>query len=143
MIQTLKNLNLKHTEGYPLPYAKSLISCGFPSPADDSLEEPLNIMEMMVENPVSTFYVRVTGDSMKDDGINEGDILVVDRSMTPKKGDIIVAIYDGDFTVKRLTKKSGKYYLIPANTNYSPLEITVDSGFEVWGVVRYCISRKI
>jgi len=119
-----------------LPLFLESVSAGFPSPADDYMEGKLDLNQLLVRNPTATFFVRVTGDSMVEASINSGDILVVDRSITPKDGSIIIAVINGDLTVKRLSKaKNNKIYLLPENKNYQPIEITTEMYFEVWGVV--------
>ena len=122
---------------YPL-YC-DLIKAGFPSPADDYSDSSLDFNEYLVKNKATTFIVRVQGDSMVGAGINTGDLLVVDRSLKPTNNAIIVAIIDGEFTVKRLSKELGLYYLYPENPNYPVIEITEEMGFQVWGVVSYVI----
>lgn len=120
----------------------SLISAGFPSPADNFLEEPLNLHELVVKNPTATFFIRVIGDSMQDAGIASGDIIVVDRSLKPKEGKIIVAVIDGEFTVKRIHfTPQGRIVLNPANPSYSALTVHEGSDFQVWGVVSYVIHK--
>ena len=117
-----------------------LVQAGFPSPADDACEMKLNLNDHLVAHPAATFFIRVTGDSMEDSNIFSGDLLIVDRSLTPKKDDIIIAIVDGEFTVKHL-ELGPPLRLCPANQNYSPITITEDTDFQVWGVVTYVIHR--
>ena len=121
------------------PIALSYISAGFPSPAETHLDKTLDLHEFMVENPASTFFVRVSGDSMIGAGIQTNDILVVDRSREARNNDIIVAILFGEFTVKRWITKNSRAFLQAENPSYPPIEITKDSDFEVWGVVTYAI----
>ena len=111
------------------------ISAGFPSPADDHLERNLDLNSHLVKHPAATFFVRVTGDSMIGAGINDNDILIVDRSLKPSHGKIVIAVVDGNMTVKRLYKESGKLILMPENTLYKPIEIKEDMNIEIWGVV--------
>jgi len=118
-----------------LPFFSTKISAGFPSPAEDHIEQTLDISELLVTNPPATFYLRVTGDSMINAGIFEKDILVVDRSRNTKHGDIVVAQYHSEFTVKRLYCSGGKVSLVPENENYKILEIADNDDFEVFGVV--------
>lgn len=123
-------------------FISCLISAGFPSPADNFLEEPLNLHEFVVKNPTSTFFIRVIGDSMQDAGILSGDILVVDRSLTPKEGKVVVAVIDGEFTVKKIHfTPQGKIILMPANPSYPALKVHEGSDFQVWGVVSYVIHK--
>lgn len=125
--------------GVAFPLFVVRIAAGFPSPADDYIENTLDLNDYLIEHPAATFFVRVTGDSMIGAGINSGDILIVDRALTPRKGSIVVAILNGEFTVKRLSRINGKLFLLPENPAYDPIEITEGSGFEVWGVVAHVI----
>ena len=122
-------------EAFLLPYYASRISAGFPSPAEDYVEVRLNIGEFVTENPTSTFFVRVHGDSMQDAHIVDGSILAVDKSLKAQSGDIIVAIVNNEFTVKRLLTKGPRAYLVPENKKYQTLEITEEMHFQVWGKV--------
>jgi DNA polymerase V len=111
------------------------VAAGFPSPADDFIEEKLDLNEKLIRHPAATFFVKVSGNSMIKAGIHSGDMLIVDRSLEPKTGSIVVAVVNGDFTVKRISKHGGKLYLMPENSRFQPIEITDDSNFQVWGVV--------
>ena len=122
-----------------LPLFVSSIAAGFPSPADDYVDKKLDLNELLIAQPAATFFVRVVGDSMQGAGISTGDLLVVDRSMQAVNGNIVVAIVQGEFTVKRLKKEGDKIFLIAENPSYRPIEINEESGFEVWGVVSYVI----
>jgi len=117
------------------PLYSSKVSAGFPSPADDNLEKSLDLNSYVVKRPSSTFFVRVNGDSMINAGIHDNDILVVDRSVKPSHGKVIIAVLDGQMTVKRLYKRSGKVILMPENDLYKPIEINDDTNMEIWGVV--------
>ncbi|MCL5991709.1 MAG: translesion error-prone DNA polymerase V autoproteolytic subunit [Bacteroidetes bacterium] len=117
------------------------VSAGFPSPADDYMEDRLDLNDHLVRNPAATFFVRVTGDSMIEAGIHSGDILVVDRSLNPKDNNIVIAVIDGELTVKRLRTQKTHVYLLPENKNYKPIEITSEMSFEVWGVVTNVIHN--
>jgi DNA polymerase V len=119
----------------------SSVPAGFPSPADDYKANKLDLDELVIHNPQATFYVRVSGDSMKNAGIENGDIVVVDRSLDATHNAIIVAILNGGFTLKRLYDKDGARYLVPANRLYKPIKVTQEMEFQVWGVVTYCIHR--
>ena len=125
-----------------LEYADAGIHAGFPSPAQDYAGETIDLNKDLIQHPASTFYGRVVGDSMQEEGITEGDILVVDKSIEPEDGDLAVCCLDGEFTLKRikLDRKSQKLYLMPSNRNYSPIEVTPDNEFMVWGVVMYTIK---
>lgn len=122
-----------------LPFFISRIAAGFPSPADDHVEKHLDLNEYLIQKPAATFYVKVVGDSMKDAGIFNGDLLVVDRSKTAKHGSVVLAIVNGEFTVKRLVKKAGKIFLKAENENFAPLEILEEMDFEIWGVAIHVV----
>ena len=123
----------------PLPLYLSRIKAGFPSPAEDYLDKKLDLNEHLIKHPASTFFVKVKGDSMVGAGINSGDILIVDRSLEPKDKKIIVAVVNGDFTVKRISERGDKLFLISENPKYDPIEIKDGMDFEVWGVVIHVI----
>ncbi len=117
------------------------VNAGFPSPAQDYAEPPLDLNQLLVQHPAATFFVRVNGDSMQDAGIFSGDILVVDKSLQAVDGHIIVAVLEGNFTVKRLQMRDGHCRLLPDNPRYRPVEITPEMDFEVWGVVTYVLHK--
>ena len=117
------------------------VSAGFPSPAEDHIDRKLDLNEMLIQHPVATFFVRVAGESMKDAGINHGDILVVDRSLEAVSGKIVIAIVNGELTVKRFVQNHTSCQLVAANSNYPPVEITEDTDFSVWGVVTSVIHQ--
>lgn len=129
------------SESLECPAFTSSVSAGFPSPADDYVEKNLDLNDMMVSHPAATFYVRVEGDSMRDAGIQSGDLLVVDRSLEAADGKIVVAILNGEFTVKRIEIKGIQVRLLAENPLYSPIEISADSDFQVWGLVTYVIHK--
>ena len=124
-------LNLRH-------YTSDL---GFPSPADDYAEKSIDLNEQLVRNPTSTFFVRARGDSMKDAGITSGDILVVDKSISAANRHIVVAMLDGDFTVKRLRRRNNRVFLESGNQEFPPREITPDQELVIWGVVTFVIHQ--
>lgn len=120
------------------------IRAGFPSPAEDYLRESLDFNRDLIRHPEATFYGQVEGDSMEDVGISDGDIAVIDRSLEPQHGDVVVGFVNGDFTVKFLDlthKKDGYIELRPANKNYPVFRIEEDDDFEVWGVVVWTIKN--
>jgi DNA polymerase V len=119
----------------------SRIQAGFPSPADDFLEKELDLNELLVRNPASTFLVRVRGESMKNAGIFDGDVIVVDRTVEPENGKVILGVLNGEFTVKRIAKKLDRLYLLPENPTFDPIEINESMDFHVWGVVTYCLHK--
>ena len=129
---------------YPVPYILSRISAGFPSPADDYIENNLSLSELLIKNHLSTFLMKATGDSMIDVGINDGDILIVDRSIEAKNRDIVIAVFEGNLTVKRLLiKPTGEVILKSENTLYQNILIPEGSDLEIWGVVTSAIHQFI
>jgi DNA polymerase V len=118
-----------------LPLFTTKVAAGFPSPADDHVEQRLNPSDYLVQNDSATFFVRVKGDSMIDAGIFDNDVLVIDRSRVAQIGDIVLALLDGEFTVKTLGMSRAGARLIPANKNYPVIEVKEAQSFEVWGVV--------
>ena len=124
-----------------LPEYLSKISAGFPSPADDYIDKKLDLNEYLIQHPASTFFVRVVGNSMINAGIQSGDLIIVDRSLEAKNDSIILAVVNGEFTVKRFIKMNGKIYLVPENPDYEELEIREEMNFEVWGVVTSVIHE--
>ena len=117
------------------PLFLSNVSAGFPSPADDYIDRKLDLNELLIKNPAATFFVRVAGDSMTGAGIQHDDILIVDRSLDPVSGNIVIAVYNGELTVKRLVYDENGGRLVAENPSYAPLKISEDSGCEIWGVV--------
>ncbi|MDA3837597.1 MAG: translesion error-prone DNA polymerase V autoproteolytic subunit [Candidatus Delongbacteria bacterium] len=124
-----------------LPLYTEKLSAGFPSPANDYIDRGLDLNELLIKNPSATFYVEIEGESMINAGINSGDLLVVDRSLEAKHGTIVVAILDGEFTVKRLYWKGKTVKLLAENPNYKPIVITDEIDFEIWGVATTVIHR--
>jgi len=123
-----------------LPFAEA-ISAGFPSPAAEYLEMSLDINKELVNNPSSTFYGRVKGNSMIDAGIHDGDILVIDKSLEPTNNKKAVCFIDGEFTLKTLKVVKGEVWLKPENKDYPPIKITPDNDFIVWGIVTHIIHK--
>jgi len=117
------------------------ISAGFPSPADDFKEIRISLDKELVKNSESTFYARVSGNSMEGAGISDGDLLVIDRSIEPKNNKIAVCFLDGDFTVKRIHKEGHKLYLRPENKKYKEIEINEENELIIWGIVTYVIKK--
>lgn len=130
------------TQHISLPYAEHGIQAGFPSPAQEYLTESIDLNQEIVRHPAATFYGRVSGDSMINEGIEDGDLLVIDRSLQPEDGDLAVCYVDGDFTLKRIKIEPNCVWLIPANECFDPIMVTPDNRFEIWGVVTYTIKRK-
>ena len=117
------------------------ISAGFPSPADDFKEIRISLDKELVKNKEATFYARVSGDSMENAGLSDGDLIVIDRSIDPQNNKIAVCFLDGEFTVKRIIKKDGKLYLKPENKNYSIIEIKKENQLLIWGIITYVIKN--
>lgn len=131
------------SEEIRLPLVDAFISAGFPSPADDYLEAKLDLNQLLIQNPSSTFFARVRGSSMVDVGINDGDILIIDKSLEPKPNSVLVCFIDGEFTVKKVMKANGDFYLMPQNKEFEPIKVNKDSDFRLWGVVTYCIHKLL
>ena len=119
----------------------SFISAGFPSPAEDFTELPISLDKHLIQNPAATFMAYANGNSMIRAGIHHGDILIIDRSLNAREGDIIIAMLYGEFTVKQLSIVNDIFFLTPKNPRYSPVEISGDIDFEIWGVVIYSIRK--
>jgi DNA polymerase V len=122
-----------------LPLFAARVQAGFPSPADDHLERSIDLNEELIQHPAATFFVRVKGESMHDAGIQSGDILVVDRSLAPTDRKIVVAMIDGEFTVKRFRNQEGRIFLEAANDQFPKIEVSGDQELVVWGVVSFVI----
>lgn len=122
-----------------LPLYACPIPAGFPSPADDHLDSPLDLTRHLFRNPASTFLARVVGDSMNGAGICPGDLVAVDRSLVVQDGSIVVAVVDGEHTIKRLRQRNGRTWLEAENEHYAPLELLNDARLDVWGVVTHVI----
>jgi DNA polymerase V len=118
-----------------LPLFLSRIEAGFPSPADDYIEDRVDLNEHLIDNPSATFLVRVKGDSMKDAGIHSGDTLIVDRSQEPQSGDVVVAVVNGNLAVKRLRVEEDGVRLLSENEKYDPVDVGENEQFRIWGVV--------
>jgi len=117
------------------------VSAGFPSPAEDYIEGKLDLNQHLIKHPAATFFVRVTGDSMIDAGIHPGDILIVDRAVEALDKKVVIAVIDGELTVKRIRNTKTGFILVPENDKYAPITITEGSDFEVWGVVTTVIHK--
>ncbi|MDZ7664387.1 MAG: translesion error-prone DNA polymerase V autoproteolytic subunit [Desulfotignum sp.] len=124
-----------------LPLYMTAIEAGFPSPADDYIEGRLDLNQHLIKHPAATFFVRVSGHSMVDAGLFPGDILIVDRSLEAVDKKIVIAVVNGELTVKRLRIRSGRPVLEPENDQYTAIEITPDMAFEIWGVVTSVIHK--
>ncbi len=131
----------KYTAGrkVPLPLVAARISAGFPSGMDDFIERKLDLNELLIRHEAATYFIRVQGDSMTGAGIHDGDILIVDRAEEPRPGRIVIAVINGELTVKRIARRSKRLFLQAANDHYPEIEVTPETPFEIWGVVRYVI----
>lgn len=138
---SLELLPLYLPELLELPISQSYVAAGFPSPAEDYLEDKINLQKVLIRNPTATYLVRVRGESMRDARLHDGDILVVDRSLKPRDGHIIIGVVDGEFTVKRFLKRGEQVFLYPANEAYPPLEIKEGMDFQPWGVVVWSLHN--
>jgi DNA polymerase V len=127
--------------GIFVPMAGTGISAGFPSPAEEYMEAGIDLNLELIRNPDATFFGRVKGYSMKDAGISDGDVLVIDKSLEPRNGSIAVCFLDGEFTVKRILKENDAVFLLPANHDFKPVRITEENDFLVWGIVTYVIKK--
>ena len=137
-----ENKDIQPAAGEVLPgMAQSGIHAGFPSPATDYMTQAIDLNRELVKHPAATFYGRVVGDSMIDAGVEEGDILVIDKSLEAREGDMAVCFVDGEFTLKHLHFHDGGLTLRPANSNYPEIEVCEGVEFVMWGVVTYVIKR--
>ena len=126
-----------------IPLLSASISAGFPSPADDYTEENIDLNEHLISNPFSTFFLRVKGVSMINAGIKDKDLIIVDKSLTAKPGNIIIAMIDGEFTMKRLSIKNNELYLKAENHNYPDISFRNHIDIQIWGVVIYSIHNYL
>jgi len=126
-----------------LPLAGDRVQAGFPSPAEDFAVKRIDLTEVLVTHPQATFLLRVSGESMKDAGIFDGDMLVVDKAIKPRHGHIVVAVVDGEFTVKYLHMRAGRVKLKPANVTFPEILPKDGQTLEVWGVVTSSIKRFV
>lgn len=124
-----------------LPVLSAGISAGFPSPAMDFMDVSIDLNQLMIKHPSATFFGRVQGTSMLDAGISDGDLLVIDRSLSPVNNKIAVCFIDGEFTIKRIQKEVDCCWLMPANEKYKPIKVTNDNDFLVWGIVTHVIKK--
>ena len=124
-----------------VPLVKETVSAGFPSPADDYIELGIDLNRYLIKNPISTFFLRVSGNSMNNAGIYNNDLLIIDRSINPIPGHIVVALLDGEFTLKRLVKKKDNYYLKADKENYPAINLYEYTDIQIWGVAIYSIHK--
>jgi DNA polymerase V len=126
------------TEG--LPFVAGGIKAGFPSPAADFEEDKISLDQMVVKHKEATFYARVKGNSMTEAGINDGDILVIDRSLEPRNNKVAVCYIDGEFTVKRIQKDKDCVWLMPENSSFPPIKVTEENELIIWGMVTHVLK---
>lgn len=126
----------------PLQFADEGIRAGFPSPAQDYMEQAIDLNKEIVKHPASTFYGRVVGNSMSGEGIDDGDILVIDKSLELIDGDLAVCFINGEFTVKRVKLEKDFAWLVPSNPDYQPIKVTKDDEFTIWGIVTYTVKKN-
>ena len=131
------------TKKSKIPLLTDSVSAGFPSPADDYTEENIDLSEHLISNPFSTFFLRVKGDSMINAGIKDKDLIIVDKSLTARPGNIIIAMIDGEFTMKRLSIKNNELYLKSENHNYPDFRFKNHIDVQIWGVVIYSIHSYL
>ncbi len=138
-VDAVKDFLEKNGEGLGCPLYSSHVRAGFPSPADDYIETHLDLNTHLVKHPAATFFVIAEGDSMTGAGIQSGDMLIVDKSLTATHGKIIIAAIDGELTVKRLSRVAACVQLLPENSDYPPIDITDEQDLVIWGVVTHAI----
>ena len=131
------------TKRFRIPLLNDSVSAGFPSPADDYTEENIDLNEHLISNPFSTFFLRVKGDSMINAGIKDKDLIIVDKSLIAKPGNIVIAMIDGEFTIKRLSIKNDELYLKAENHNYPDFSFKNHIDVQIWGVVIYSIHSYL
>jgi DNA polymerase V len=124
-----------------LPFIAAGIKAGFPSPAADFDESKISLDHVLVKNREATFYAKAAGNSMTGAGIDDGDVLVIDRSLEPQNNKIAVCFIDGEFTIKRILIDKDCVYLIPENKNYQPIKVTDENELVIWGIVTYVIKK--
>jgi DNA polymerase V len=140
---SLRFVNAARAAFIRIPYFPQGIPAGFPSPADDHLQKALDLHEHLIKHPAATFFAHVQGDSMKDANLNDGDLLVIDRAETPRHRSIVVAVVNGEFTVKRLYKRNGEIRLMPENKAFPVIEVKEGMDVEIWGVVSHIIHKAV
>lgn len=128
------------TQPAALPFIQSGVKAGFPSPAMDFMEYSIDLNKYLIKNPHTTFYIKADGHSMRDAGIDDGDIMIADRSLSPANGKIAICLVDGEFTVKRLKMANDCLYLMPENTDYIPIKVDSSNQFSVWAIVTFVVK---
>lgn len=146
-VNTLKSdnihtiLSIKKGTRIKIPLYNESVKAGFPSPADDFIDKHIDLNELLIKHPAATFFVRVKGDSMINSGILSGDVLIVDRALEANNNCIVIAVINGELTVKRLRKKGERIQLVPENDNYPIIDVTDEMSFQIWGVVKSVIRE--
>lgn len=138
--QTIEFFSIDTQTSIDLPLIEEGISAGFPSPAGDFLDTTIDLNKELIQNPSSTFFGRVRGDSMIGAGLDDGDLLVIDKSLTPVDGKIAICFIDGDFTCKRIRVDENTVWLVAENKRYKPIKITKEDDFLIWGIVTTVIK---
>ena len=141
MIKKLQFFTLKTSNSNGAIFIDTGISAGFPSPADDFKETRISLDEELITNKEATFFAKVNGQSMIGAGLDDNDLLVIDRSLEPENNKIAICFLDGEFTVKRLKVKNGEVWLQPENPNYPIIKITEENDFVIWGIVTNVIKK--
>lgn len=127
-----------------VPIAEAPVHAGFPCPVDDAyMSQPIDLNKELIKNPASTYLVRVEGDSMIDEGVDSGDLLVVDRSLFPTEKSLTVVMFDGEFALKRIVQKDGQLFLYAGNQNYKPIQVQNTEELRVFGVVTWVMKKKV
>ena len=140
-LQTLTIFKVNSETRIELPFIEEGIKAGFPSPAQDYEKQSIDINEVLIRHPASTFFARVDGDSLYETGIFNGDIVVIDKSLEPQEGNKVVAFIDGEFVMKTIRKGKDVLFLVPANPEFETITVTPDQQFVVWGVVTHVIHK--
>lgn len=126
-----------------IPMAAANVHAGFPNPIDDAyMSQPIDLNKELIKNPATSYIVKVIGDSMEGEGIDEGDLLIVDRSLFPTEKDIAVCMIDGEFALKRIVQRNGQVFLISGNPNYKPIRVENMAHLRVFGVVQWVMKKK-
>lgn len=144
MLDTSKNLTFflpkESNEQNKILFFEGGIKAGFPSPAADFEGTKISLDELVIKNKTTTFYAKASGNSMINAGISDGDVLVIDKSLEPRDGKIAVCFIDGEFTVKRIKMAPDCIYLVAENPTYSPIKVTLDNEFVIWGIVTHVVK---
>jgi len=138
---SIEMFSVKQSTELCLHYVGNEIPAGFPSPAEDYLENMLDLNQTLIKNPSATFFGRVKGESMRDAGVDNGDLLVIDKSLNYRKGALAVCFINGEFTLKRVQRHNGQVWLVPANPAYQPIPVSAEADFMIWGIVTYIIKK--